>query len=53
MFDPMWDDGLNDEQLDVARHGREPLVVMAGAGSGKTRALTARVCATRSRRRLM
>jgi len=41
----MWDDGLNDEQLEVARHGREPLVVMAGAGSGKTRALTARVCA--------
>jgi DNA helicase II / ATP-dependent DNA helicase PcrA len=45
MFDAMWDDGLNEEQLDVARHGREPLVVMAGAGSGKTRALTARVCA--------
>ena len=45
MFDIVWDDGLNDEQLDVARHGREPLVVMAGAGSGKTRALTARVCA--------
>lgn len=45
MFDIMWDDGLNAEQLEVARHGRQPLVVMAGAGSGKTRALTARVCA--------
>ena len=45
MFDSMWDDGLNEQQLAVARHGREPLVVMAGAGSGKTRALTARVCA--------
>ena len=45
MFDNVWDDGLNAEQLEVARHGRTPLVVMAGAGSGKTRALTARVCA--------
>ncbi|HEX4655045.1 MAG TPA: ATP-dependent helicase [Mycobacteriales bacterium] len=41
----MWDEGLNEQQLAVAEHGREPLVVMAGAGSGKTRALTARVCA--------
>ena len=45
MFDSMWDDGLNEQQLTVASHGRDPLVVMAGAGSGKTRALTARVCA--------
>jgi len=45
MFDHVWDDGLNSEQLAVATHGRGPLVVMAGAGSGKTRALTARVCA--------
>jgi DNA helicase-2/ATP-dependent DNA helicase PcrA len=45
MFDPMWDEGLNEQQLAVAEHGRDPLVVMAGAGSGKTRALTARVCA--------
>ena len=44
MFDPMWDEGLNEQQLAVAEHGRGPLVVMAGAGSGKTRALTARVC---------
>jgi DNA helicase-2/ATP-dependent DNA helicase PcrA len=40
----MWGDGLNPEQLAVAEHGREPLVVQAGAGTGKTRALTARVC---------
>ena len=45
MFESMWDDGLNEQQLAVAAHGRDPLVVMAGAGSGKTRALTARVCA--------
>jgi DNA helicase II / ATP-dependent DNA helicase PcrA len=38
-----WDEGLDDAQLAVATHGRTPLVVMAGAGTGKTRALTARV----------
>ena len=40
----MWAEGLNPEQLEVAEHGQEPLVVVAGAGTGKTRALTARVC---------
>ncbi len=38
-----WDDGLDDPQLAVATHGENPLVVIAGAGTGKTRALTARV----------
>lgn len=38
-----WDDGLDDHQLAVATHGEAPLVVIAGAGTGKTRALTARV----------
>lgn len=38
-----WDDGLDDPQLAVATHGETPLVVVAGAGTGKTRALTARV----------
>jgi DNA helicase II / ATP-dependent DNA helicase PcrA len=38
-----WDEGLDETQLEVATHGDTPLVVMAGAGTGKTRALTARV----------
>jgi DNA helicase-2/ATP-dependent DNA helicase PcrA len=38
-----WDDGLDDAQMAAATHGDGPLVVMAGAGTGKTRALTARV----------
>ena len=44
MFDlATWDEGLDEAQLTVATHGDSPLVVMAGAGTGKTRALTARV----------
>jgi DNA helicase II / ATP-dependent DNA helicase PcrA len=44
MFDlASWDDGLDEAQLTVATHADTPLVVMAGAGTGKTRALTARV----------
>jgi DNA helicase-2/ATP-dependent DNA helicase PcrA len=38
-----WDAGLDDAQLDVATHGDGPLVVVAGAGTGKTRALVARL----------
>jgi DNA helicase II / ATP-dependent DNA helicase PcrA len=38
-----WDEGLDEAQMAVATHGRTPLVVVAGAGTGKTRALTARV----------
>lgn len=38
-----WLEGLDAAQLAVARHGRGPLVVVAGAGTGKTRALVARV----------
>ena len=38
-----WDEGLDDAQLAVATHGETPLVVVAGAGTGKTRALTSRV----------
>src|SRR3989338_801326 len=34
---------LNQEQLDVVLHGDGPCLVLAGAGSGKTRALTYRV----------
>jgi DNA helicase II / ATP-dependent DNA helicase PcrA len=38
-----YEDELNQEQLDVVMAGEGPLLVIAGAGSGKTRALTYRV----------
>lgn len=44
MFDSgRWDEGLDEAQLAVAMHGEAPLVVVAGAGTGKTRALVARL----------
>jgi DNA helicase II / ATP-dependent DNA helicase PcrA len=43
MFEGHWADGLDDAQLVAAEHGSGPLVVVAGAGTGKTRTLTARV----------
>ncbi len=45
MFDARWDDGLDDAQLAAATHGDAPLIVVAGAGTGKTRTLVARVAA--------
>jgi DNA helicase-2/ATP-dependent DNA helicase PcrA len=43
VFDSGWDAGLDEAQLAAAEHGSGPLVVVAGAGTGKTRMLTARV----------
>jgi len=38
-----YDEDLNSEQLEVVMAGNGPLLVIAGAGSGKTRTLTYRV----------
>jgi len=39
----MFDDDLNAEQLAAATHGQGPLLIVAGAGTGKTTTLAARV----------
>ena len=36
-------DGLNDAQLEAVSHGEGPLLIVAGAGTGKTTVLTRRI----------
>src|SRR3989344_3401155 len=36
-------DNLNDKQLEAVSHGRGPLLIAAGAGSGKTKTLVSRL----------
>jgi DNA helicase-2/ATP-dependent DNA helicase PcrA len=38
-----WAEGLDDAQQSAVLHGEQPLIVLAGAGTGKTRVLTSRV----------
>ncbi|TFH36994.1 MAG: ATP-dependent helicase [Dehalococcoidia bacterium] len=43
MQEPGWLDELNPRQREAVTHGDGPLLVVAGAGSGKTRTLACRV----------
>ena len=35
--------GLNDEQIKSIKHNKRPLLIIAGAGSGKTTVITERI----------
>ena len=45
MFEARWDEELDEAQLAAVTHGDGPLIVVAGAGTGKTRTLVSRVAA--------
>lgn len=38
-----WLEGLNEQQREAVKHGDGPLLIIAGAGTGKTRTLASRV----------
>ncbi len=36
-------EGLNEEQKETVTHGKGPLLIIAGAGTGKTQVITRRI----------